>query len=76
MDGTMKTELILEGFHMEMDSQSIAPGQLRLHSDGGTQYASEECCKTMSLNGIKTSMSGRGDYGDNFAAKTFFASLK
>ena len=33
MDGTMKSELILEAFHMAMGSQSIVLGQLTIHSD-------------------------------------------
>ena len=65
MNGTMETELILKDFHMAMGSQSIARGQLPIHSDRATQYASEEFRETMKLYGIpygiKTNMPRRGN---------------
>ena len=39
MNGTMNKELILKAFHLAMGNQSIALGQLTMHSDRGAQYA-------------------------------------
>ena len=65
---------------MAMGSQSIASGQLTVHSDRGTPYASKEFRETMKLygilHGIKTVILRFENYWDQSAAETFFASLK
>jgi transposase InsO family protein len=46
------------------------------HSDRGVQYAADIYQSTLASNGIKCSMSRKGDCWDNAVAESFFATLK
>ncbi|MDR6831244.1 transposase InsO family protein [Bosea sp. BE271] len=52
------------------------PDALLLHSDQGSQYASEQFQKLMTDNGVTCSMSRSGNVWDNAAMERFFSSLK
>lgn len=47
-----------------------------IHSDRGSQYASKDFRKLLSKNGLRQSMSGRGNCYDNAQAESFWARLK
>ena len=49
---------------------------LIVHSDRGSQYASHDFRKYLSINKFKQSMSGKGNCYDNAAMESFFHSLK
>lgn len=50
--------------------------KLVLHSDRGSQYASDEVRSMISAHGLVQSMSGTGNCYDNAITETFFHSLK
>jgi putative transposase len=52
------------------------PHGLLHHSDRGSQYASHEYQQLLAANGIRSSMSRRGNCWDNAVAESFFATLK
>ena len=47
-----------------------------VHSDQGSQYASELYQETLKANGVICSMSRRGNCWDNAPAESFFHRLK
>ena len=49
---------------------------LIFHSDRGSQYCSRAFQKPLKDNGMKSSMSRKGDCWDNSVAESFFGSLK
>ena len=52
------------------------PAELILHSDRGSQYASEEVRALVLTHGLIQSMSGKGNCYDNAITETFFHTLK
>jgi putative transposase len=52
------------------------PHGLLHHSDRGSQYASHEYRQLLAANGMRSSMSRRGNCWDNAVAESFFATLK
>ncbi len=53
-----------------------APDGVLFHSDRGSQYASQDFRRTLSLLGFVPSMSRKGNCWDNAVAESFFATLK
>ena len=51
-------------------------GNLLLHSDRGSQYASDNFQQLLNDHGIECSMSRKGDCWDNAAMESFFHTLK
>lgn len=70
MDKEIVIESILEGIKKEK------PVGLIFHSDRGVQYASQELRQILKSNGIRQSMSGKGNCYDNAVAESFFKTLK
>ena len=50
--------------------------EVLIHSDQGSQYASDDWSQLARSNGFKISMSRRGNCWDNACAESFFSSLK
>jgi putative transposase len=71
----MRVELIANALKMALTRRRPRRGLLH-HSDRGVQYASDEYQKLLAENGIKCSMSEKGDCYDNAAMESFFATLK
>jgi transposase InsO family protein len=71
----MRTELPLEALGMALGLRR-PDGGLTLHSDRGSQYASEIYRAELAARGIRCSMSRVGDCWDNAVAESFFATLK
>jgi putative transposase len=71
----MRTELPLEALAMAVRDRGPKPGLMH-HSDRGSQYASREYRKALTANGMKCSMSRKGNCWDNAVAESFFATLK
>jgi len=71
----MRTELPLEALDMAIRERRPAPGLVH-HSDRGSQYASRAYRKRLKDQGMKCSMSRKGDCWDNAVAESFFATLK
>lgn len=51
-------------------------GEVKIHSDQGSQYASRQFRKLLESYNIKPSMSRRGNCHDNAVAESFFSNLK
>ncbi len=62
---------------LEMATQQRpTPTKLLHHSDQGVQYASTGFRTALKANGIRQSMSGKGNCYDNAVVESFFATLK
>lgn len=75
LDTTMTNQLIIDAFNMAVASRKVEPG-LILHSDRGVQYRSGEYQALLLNEGIRPSMSRKGNCWDNAAMESFFARFK
>lgn len=76
MGEQMQTELILQALNQALLQQQPLGSKLMVHSDRGSQYASEAFRIRLKLLEIQASMSRKGNCYDNAYAETFFHSLK
>lgn len=70
----MTSDLVLEAYEEGKISAGTAP--LMVHSDQGSQYASEAFRKVLKETHCMQSMSRRGNCWDNAVAESFFGALK
>jgi putative transposase len=75
MSDHLDTKLVTNALQMALGRRHPAQGLLH-HSDRGSQYASHAYRGLLATNGIKCSMSRKGDCLDNAVAERFFGSLK
>lgn len=75
MGNTQATELPLSALKMAI-AQRKPPVGLISHSDQGSVYASATYSDHLAENGIKASMSRKGNCHDNAVAESFFSNLK
>jgi transposase InsO family protein len=71
----MRTELCVSALQMAFWRRKPKPGLLH-HSDRGSQYASREYRKHLSIMKMEQSMSRKGNCWDNSPTERFFRSLK
>ena len=71
----MRTELVCQALTMAQGQRNPAAGVL-LHSDRGSQYASNAYQALLAQHGIVCSMSRKGNCWDNAPMERFFLSLK
>lgn len=71
----MRTELPLHALRMAMRLRKPGNG-LVLHSDRGSQYASDDYQKFLEANNAVCSMSRRANCWDNSCVESFFATIK
>lgn len=71
----MKAQLVCDALTMAIWQRRPSAG-LIVHTDRGSQYASKVYRKLLFANGIKGSMSRKGDCWDNAVVESFFGSLK
>lgn len=75
MSKRIKESLVLSAINQAFINRN--PNEdLVFHSDRGSQYCSKEVTKTLLMNNIKQSMSGKGNCYDNAVVESFFHSLK
>ena len=67
--------MVLDALNMAITRRSPATG-LIVHSDRGTQYASDAYRSHLGKFGMIPSMSRKGDCWDNAVAESFFATFK
>ena len=72
----MRSELVLDALSMALGRQDVERDQLIVHSDRGSQYASEKVREKLELCGIIASMSRKGNCWDNAHCESFFHTLK
>lgn len=71
----LAAELALSALRMALTARRPAPGLLH-HSDRGVQYACGAYRQLLEANGLRASMSRRGNCWDNAVAESFFATLE
>lgn len=71
----MKRDLAITALQRAIAVRRPAAGLIH-HSDRGSQYFSDDYQKILKDNGMKISMSGRGNCYDNAMVETFFKTLK
>lgn len=71
----LSRELALEALRRALELRRPGPGLIH-HTDRGSQYASRDYRKLLKDNGMRQSMSRRGDCFDNAMAESFFATLE
>lgn len=75
MAPSMPAQLVCDALSMAIESRKPDRG-LIVHSDRGSQYASEQYQRLLRDHGFVCSMSGRGNCWDNAVAERFFLNLK
>ncbi len=75
MAPSMPAELVCAALRMAIAQRRPAPG-LIVHSDRGSQYASEAYRTLLARHGARASMSRKGNCWDNAVMERFFLNLK
>ena len=75
MASSMPAELVCTALRMAIQQRQPAPG-LIVHSDRGSQYASDQYQALLTRHGFVCSMSRKGNCWDNAVAERFFLNLK
>jgi putative transposase len=75
MEATMTSRLVVDALAMAV-ARRVPGEELLVHSDRGSQYASEHYQRVLSGAGIVCSMSRKGNCWDNAPMESFFATLK
>lgn len=75
MKPTMATELVLDALTMAVWRRR-PKAEVIIHSDQGSQFASDDFNRWCKDNALLASMSRRGNCWDNAVAESFFSSLK
>ena len=71
---TIHRDLVMDAIMMSVKERQ--PKETIIHSDQGSQYGSDDWRRFCLSNGLKPSMSRRGNCWDNAVAESFFGSLK
>lgn len=71
----MTAELVCDALQMAIRKRR-PPAGLLVHSDRGSQYASDRFQTLLKANGFKCSMSRKGNCWDNAPSESFFRTLK
>ena len=75
MSNRMTKELVITALQKALINRGNPTGVI-VHSDRGSQYASNEYKRILKENNLIGSMSRKGDCWDNAVAESFFATLK
>lgn len=75
MGSRMPASLVSDALRMAIWKRRPAAGLL-VHSDRGSQYASDEFQRLLKRHGFRCSMSRKGDCWDNAPSESFFHTLK
>ena len=71
----MTAELVISALHKAIRNNLVRAGVI-IHSDRGSQYASNGFRELLRKNGFQQSMSGKGNCYDNAQAESFFSRFK
>jgi transposase InsO family protein len=75
LDRILEDKLTLAALKMALSRRSVQSGLVH-HSDRGSQYASGDYTDLLKQNGIRVSMSRKGNPWDNAACESFMKTLK
>ena len=76
MGSSMEATLVLEALNRALGHRQIAPDQLLIHTDQGSQYRATAYKQMLEGRKISCSMSARGCCWDNAVVESFFSTLK
>ncbi|WP_255003152.1 IS3 family transposase [Cyanobium sp. HWJ4-Hawea] len=76
MGSSMEATLVLEALNRALGQRQIAPDQLLIHTDQGSQYRATAYKQMLEGRKISCSMSARGCCWDNAVVESFFSTLK
>ena len=71
----MTAQLVIDAFNRGRKRGLINKNAI-IHTDRGSQYASVEYRRLLFINGLRQSMSGKGNCYDNAQAESFFSRFK
>lgn len=71
----MRAELVISALQKAIEKGLVKRGAI-VHSDRGSQYASNGFRSLLQTNGLRQSMSGKGNCYDNAQAESFFSRFK
>ncbi len=71
----MTAELVISALHKAIGKGLVKAGAI-IHSDRGSQYASNKFRQLLQRSGFRQSMSGKGNCYDNAQAESFFSRFK
>jgi putative transposase len=72
----MHRSLVIDALEMGLFQRRPPKGLMIFHSDGGSQYGSEDFRRVLDQHGVQASMSRKGNCWDNAVTETLFGSLK
>jgi len=75
MNNRMTKDLVISALSMALKARNY-PTNVIVHSDRGSQYASNEYKAALAKYQLRGSMSKKGDCWDNAVAESFFATIK
>lgn len=75
VSNTMSEELVISALRKALETGRINRDAI-IHTDRGSQYSSNNFRLLLNENGLRQSMSGRGNCYDNAQAESFFARFK
>lgn len=75
MDNQITRKLAIDALEMAIHQRKPQSGLIH-HSDRGSQYASSDYQDLLNANGIRCSMSRKGDCWDNAVMESFYSTLK
>lgn len=75
MDNRMTKNLVITALNKALKARGY-PKNVVVHSDRGSQYASNDYKSLLAIHSLRGSMSKKGDCWDNAVAESFFATIK
>jgi transposase InsO family protein len=75
LNDNMRKELVIDAFKMALQRRKPSRGLIS-HSDRGSQYCSYAYQELLAKNGVRSSMSAKGDPWDNAIVESFFGTFK
>jgi putative transposase len=75
LSGSMTAELVISALEKAILKGKVKAGAI-IHTDRGSQYASNNFRQLLRKNGFRQSMSGKGNCYDNAQAESFFSRFK
>jgi transposase InsO family protein len=76
LDQRMDTALVIEALNRALGHRQVAPDQLLIHTDQGSQYRANDYRELLQKEKITCSMSAKGCCWDNAVVESFFSTLK
>ena len=75
LEVTLEAKLVISSLEKAITKGKVKAGAI-VHSDRGSQYASKEFHQLLQNNGLRQSMSGKGNCYDKAQAESFFTRFK